>query len=98
MATDRFFNCMSPKGRREAKAVCEGCPVRAQCLERALAEEATRQSPAQNLKSRFGVRGGLTGPERWALVYPEAAQAALDKDARRTRGRPNRIAAELAAA
>lgn len=40
-----------------ARAVCAGCPVRAQCLAWAL---DTRQ--------QFGVWGGLTTPERRALI------------------------------
>ena len=41
---------------REAKAVCAGCPVRAQCLAHALAHD-----------ERFGVWGGLSEPERRRL-------------------------------
>jgi len=41
---------------REAKAVCAGCPVRAQCLEHALAHD-----------ERFGVWGGLSERERRRL-------------------------------
>ena len=41
---------------REAKAVCAGCPVRAQCLEHALAHD-----------ERFGVWGGTSEPERRRL-------------------------------
>ena len=41
---------------REAKAVCAGCPVRAQCLEHALAHG-----------ERFGVWGGLSERERRRL-------------------------------
>lgn len=40
----------------EAKLVCAGCDVRAECLTTALADEATGH--------RFGVRGGLTPRER----------------------------------
>ena len=41
---------------REAKAVCAGCPVRAQCLEHALAHD-----------ERFGVWGGTSERERRRL-------------------------------
>ena len=38
---------------REAKAVCQGCPVREQCLEEAVAND-----------ERFGIWGGLSERER----------------------------------
>ena len=43
-------------GKRDvaaAKAVCAGCPVRAECLDYAL-----------DMRVRFGIWGGLTTPER----------------------------------
>lgn len=39
-----------------ARAVCAGCPVRAECLTEALATESAPH--------RFGVRGGMTPRER----------------------------------
>jgi len=47
---------------REAKAVCAGCPVRAQCLAHALAHG-----------ERFGVWGGLSEPERRRLKQADVA-------------------------
>ncbi|NEK86824.1 WhiB family transcriptional regulator [Blastococcus saxobsidens] len=41
---------------RDAKRVCTGCPVRAQCLEFALAND-----------ERFGIWGGLSERERRRL-------------------------------
>jgi len=46
---------------REAKAVCAGCPVRAQCLAHALAHG-----------ERYGVWGGLSEPERRRLKQADA--------------------------
>lgn len=68
-----FFDCLSPVLRDKAKAVCRACPVRDICLRSAMREEAAvgKQSPAQNRKVRFGIRGGLTSGERWAMAYPE---------------------------
>jgi WhiB family redox-sensing transcriptional regulator len=40
----------------EAKRICAGCPVRAECLEYALEED-----------ERFGVWGGMSERERWKL-------------------------------
>jgi WhiB family redox-sensing transcriptional regulator len=48
-----------------AKAVCEGCPVRALCLADAL-----------DMGEEDGVWGGMTGPERFELL----AQAILDPE------------------
>jgi len=47
---------------REAKAVCAGCPVRAQCLEHALAHG-----------ERYGVWGGLSERERRRLKQADVA-------------------------
>lgn len=95
MATDLFYSCMSPVNRARAKAVCASCPVITECLDRAMDEEASDQSPTQNMKNRYGVRGGLSAGERWALAYPEEARQALDQEASRTRGRPSRVAADI---
>lgn len=43
----------------EARTICNGCPVRDECLHEAMAEEHGAQ--------RFGFRGGLTWRERGAL-------------------------------
>ena len=47
---------------RAAKAVCAGCPVRAQCLEHALAHD-----------ERFGVWGGTSERERRRLTHAGTA-------------------------
>jgi WhiB family redox-sensing transcriptional regulator len=47
---------------RDAKKVCAACPVAAQCLEYALANN-----------ERFGVWGGLSERERRALLKERAA-------------------------
>ena len=41
---------------RDAKAICQGCPVREECLEYALAND-----------ERFGIWGGLSERERRRL-------------------------------
>ena len=46
-----------------ARLVCGGCPVRGECLADALAEERSRDST-----DLHGMRGGLTPPERGALL------------------------------
>lgn len=43
----------------EAKAICQGCPVRFECLESALEEP----------QPWFGVRGGLTPKERLKIRW-----------------------------
>lgn len=57
-----FFDVIGRHGYREAKAVCEGCPVAAKtaCLEEALTAE--RGACGQR---RYGVFGGLTPTERY---------------------------------
>ena len=45
-----------------ARAVCERCPVRALCLDDALAMEQ-----GEKAADRVGIRGGLDGRERYAL-------------------------------
>lgn len=47
---------------RDAKRICVGCDVKAQCLDYALANN-----------ERFGVWGGLSERERRALVKARAA-------------------------
>jgi hypothetical protein len=46
----------------EAKQVCAGCPVRHACLTAAMAEEG-----AAHRSDRYGIRAGLTGPDRRRL-------------------------------
>lgn len=60
---DRVF--FTAKGRREAKRLCAGCPAREVCLGRALDAEAGDDS-----RIRYGVYGGVTGPERAKIDQP----------------------------
>lgn len=71
---DQLF--VSGAAQHEAKAVCKGCPVRAQCLADAL-----------DNRVEIGVWGGMTERERRALLRrrPEVTSwAALLTDARRS--------------
>ena len=63
---------------REAKAVCTGCPVRAQCLEHALAHD-----------ERFGVWGGLSEPERRRLKAGATHRGTASRPAARRTGVPS---------
>ena len=45
---------------REARAVCETCPVHKPCLAEAMAEES-----GLGLAGRWGVRAGTTPRQRW---------------------------------
>lgn len=44
-----------------ALRVCRGCPVRRECLESAMEEEA------DSGRNRHGIRGGLSAPQRFQL-------------------------------
>lgn len=59
---DDMFPDRNPRLIRHAKAICHGCPVATECLEAAMRAEG-----AVTEGHRFGVYGGLTGPERTAL-------------------------------
>ena len=48
---------IDPSAENQAKLICEGCPVRTECLADALDGEVD-----------FGVWGGMTGPERRLLL------------------------------
>jgi len=63
---------------REAKAVCAGCPVRAQCLEHALAHD-----------ERFGVWGGLSERERRRLKTTATHRSTASRPASRRAGVPD---------
>jgi WhiB family redox-sensing transcriptional regulator len=52
-----FFPATSRQPATEAKQVCSGCPVKAECLEYSLVNE-----------EEFGVWGGLTEKERRQLL------------------------------
>jgi hypothetical protein len=64
--------CRTAEGRKVifstrralARAMCATCRFAGPCLVEALQEEATAVAAAE----RFGVRGGLTGPERHQLA------------------------------
>jgi len=62
---------------REAKAVCARCPVRAQCLEHALAHD-----------ERFGVWGGLSEPERRRLKTAATHRSSAAQPQGRRTGAP----------
>lgn len=49
-----------------AKAFCRECPVVQECLDDAMRVEGSR-------KLRWGIRGGLTGPERTRLFRRQRA-------------------------
>ncbi|MGK3107920.1 WhiB family transcriptional regulator [Streptomyces sp. WAC05858] len=56
---------------QEAKAICDRCPVRAQCLAAAMAEEG--KAPAA---MRGSIRGGHTPAERAAIYRRQRRQQA----------------------
>lgn len=47
---------------KELRQICIACPVRTQCLAKAMEEE-----DRAGRHYRYGFRGGLTADERWAL-------------------------------
>lgn len=51
-----------PNRDKPGKAICARCPIRERCLTEALQEEAGAG------QQRWGIRGGLTADERYALV------------------------------
>lgn len=57
-----IFFSEAPKKEAQAKALCATCPQQADCLSLALKAEAGE--PASN---RFGIYGGFTPRERFAL-------------------------------
>ncbi len=67
----------------EARRLCGVCPVQAVCLDDALATEGTRLA-----SSRFGIRAGLNGEERFALY----------RRAERAKRRARRLSARLTTA
>ncbi len=69
-----FFSTAAGDQAR-AKAVCTGCIVRLQCLRAADLEEAE----LVDHKMVNGVRGGLTGMERWARRFPEEHERILEQ-------------------
>jgi len=62
-----LFYDESDEGDAEAKLICRSCPVRRQCLEKAMIEEKAQPSVGGNSPTRFGIRGGTTPAERATL-------------------------------
>lgn len=62
-----FFPAKGGDDAARAKAICRGCSVREECLDAALAAEATERS--------WGIRGGLTPRERRRLAAEQRAAA-----------------------
>lgn len=65
--TDMFF----PSNRTDPAVIklCNGCPVKQQCLQEAMHEE-------RNDWSRFGIRGGLSAIQRTKLAKGLAKERA----------------------
>jgi WhiB family redox-sensing transcriptional regulator len=73
-ARDPFFP--NPGQRPSlAKFICDGCPVKQECLDEAMAEE---YGLPRNL--RFGVRGGLSRDERTLLAKARGEIERQDED------------------
>jgi WhiB family transcriptional regulator, redox-sensing transcriptional regulator len=66
-----LFYEFSAKAYRAARQTCAGCPVRAECLDAAMQQEAPLEdeSRVMNRDRRHGIRAGLTGFQRWRLAY-----------------------------
>ena len=62
---DDLPTAMKNRVTRDAKAICDICPVRAECL-----DEARDIEGGSNGRGRYGIRGGLTPMERAALGPP----------------------------
>lgn len=65
MDTETVFHPIQGGSTRQAKAICAGCPVRAECLEEALDMPTTED---------HGVRGGTVPRERIALRVARGAR------------------------
>ena len=59
---DDLPTSMKNRITRQAKAICETCPVTAECL-----DEARDIEGGSNGRGRYGIRGGLTPMERAKL-------------------------------
>ena len=59
---DELPTSMKNRVTREAKAICEACPVAVECL-----TEAREMEGGAGGRYRYGIRGGLTPVERAAL-------------------------------
>ena len=63
-----FFPASGVNSSRRALATCRTCPVRAKCLEDALAYESGEIVTGQTTSEPFGIRGGLTATQRKPLI------------------------------
>jgi WhiB family redox-sensing transcriptional regulator len=72
-----FFHSATSKAAtacdREAKSVCQYCPVRQPCLDEAMAREGSRPT-----EERGGIWGGLTPRERHLLDRRNRKKAAAN--------------------
>lgn len=82
-----FFSDI-PTRQREAKQVCDTCPVIADCAEFAMQNERDQTGQPSAKEFRAGIFGGLTGFERWAIDYPEAAERKRRLDRERKTPKP----------
>lgn len=57
------------RGTNQAKEICGQCPVRRACLFEALREEGGRAK-----ENRFGIRGGKTPGQRYAIYMTRRKQ------------------------
>lgn len=74
---DQLFFPSLPTGNEhtaEAKAICAECPVRLQCLERAMALEGSNVPTL-----RYSIYGGTTGSDRYKLYEKRALPAEPEK-------------------
>ncbi|MEU9865518.1 WhiB family transcriptional regulator [Streptomyces sp. NPDC047971] len=71
------------KGTKHAKGICGTCPVIQECLAEAMAEEGGKSK-----ESRFGIRGGLTGGQRYYLRGRNKAVPGLVAKPKRASTRP----------
>ena len=81
---DMFPDPSNTRGIAHALSFCNRCPVRKQCLDKALAEEGGR-----GRESRFGIRGGLTEGQRY-YVYSQTRPTAMDRKPRPSQSTPRR--------
>jgi transcription factor WhiB len=91
---DLFFS-NATGARAAAKRICDGCTVRLECLQLAFAAERRDtetgrpwSSPWVDLNNRHGIYAGLSGYERWLLIYPELEQEAQAKNRRERQPTP----------
>lgn len=71
---EEWWDGDDPKLTEKARAVCAGCPVMTECLGQVMQQERSV------LWARFGVRGGLTGPERVQLFLDQREHGPADEE------------------